>query len=470
MTDKIISREEVERRRKEKKARGKYEWPSDKTVRLEDFHAYMPLHKYFHVPTRTLWPSTSVNARIPPVLMTPEVNDPQEHQFVQPTEWLDRNRPVEQMTWMPGYPVIIENRIVAEGGFILHAGARIFNLYRAPELKCGEASQASPWLRHLRTVYPDDADHILQWLAHRVQKPGEKINHALLLGGAPGIGKDTILEPVAYAVGHWNFEEINPTQLLGRFNSFMKCVILRINEAHDLGDLSAYSFYEHCKPIMATPPETIRIDEKGINEYRIPNVAGVIITSNYKTDGVYLPPDDRRHYVAWSNLPAVGESGAFDQAYFDKLYKWYEAGGIWHVAALLQSLSLKGFDAKAPPKKTRAFYEIVDAQRSSDESEFEDAIDRLTESNGGELRLAFSTDRLALAASEHLAAWIRDPKNRRQVPKKLEKLGYIRVEHPDNQSRLWKINGRRQAVYGLRGVSERTRLDAANELYERGET
>jgi len=28
----------------------------------------------------------------------------------------------------------------------------------------------------------------------------------------------------------------------------------------------------------------------------------VIITTNHKTDGIYLPADDRRHMVAWSNL------------------------------------------------------------------------------------------------------------------------------------------------------------------------
>ena len=33
-------------------------------VRLEDFHAYMPLHKYMFVPARELWPGSSVNARL----------------------------------------------------------------------------------------------------------------------------------------------------------------------------------------------------------------------------------------------------------------------------------------------------------------------------------------------------------------------------------------------------------------------
>ena len=34
----------------------------------------------------------------------------------------------------------------------------------------------------------------MKWLAHRVQRPQEKINHALFLAGNQGIGKDTVLE------------------------------------------------------------------------------------------------------------------------------------------------------------------------------------------------------------------------------------------------------------------------------------
>ena len=35
-------------------------------------------------------------------------------------------------------------------------------------------------------------------------------------------------------------------------------------------------------------------------EYNVLNLSGVIITTNHKTDGIYLPADDRRHFVAWS--------------------------------------------------------------------------------------------------------------------------------------------------------------------------
>ena len=57
--------------------------------------------------------------------------------------------------------------------------------------------------------------HIIMWCAHGRQRPADKINHALLLGGAQGIGKDTLLEPVKRAVGQWNFIEASPVQVLG---------------------------------------------------------------------------------------------------------------------------------------------------------------------------------------------------------------------------------------------------------------
>src|SRR5262249_33918549 len=150
------------------------------------------------------------------------------------------------------------------------------------------------------------------WFAHRVQRPGEKINHALVLGGEQGIGKDTILEPVTQAVGPWNFQDVNPRQVLGRFNAHLKAVILRVSEARDLGEIDRFAFYDHLKAIIAAPPDILRIDEKNIREYAIPNAVSVIVTTNYKEGGIYLPPDDRRHFVAWSLLP----KGHFPSDYF----------------------------------------------------------------------------------------------------------------------------------------------------------
>jgi hypothetical protein len=63
----------------------------------------------------------------------------------------------------------------------------------------------------------------------------------------------------------------------------------------------------------------LRIDDKHLREYYVPNVCGVIITTNHKADGIFLPADDRRHFVIWSELT----KDDFKAEYWTKLYRWY---------------------------------------------------------------------------------------------------------------------------------------------------
>ena len=119
-----------------------------------------------------------------------------------------------------------------------------------------------------------------------MQRPAEKINHALLQIGAQGIGKDTMLEPVKRAAGPWNFKDIRPTDMFGDFNGFVKSTILRINEVHDLGDVSRFNFYERLKIYTAAPPDVLRVNEKYVPQYYVLNCCGVIMTSNHLTGGI----------------------------------------------------------------------------------------------------------------------------------------------------------------------------------------
>lgn len=78
--------------------------------------------------------------------------------------------------------------------------------------------------------------------------------------------------------------------------------------ARDLGESDRFKLYEGSKTLLATPPKVIRVNEKHVPEFNVPNVVGVVITTNHRTSGLYLPADDRRHYVAWSETTRV----AFD--------------------------------------------------------------------------------------------------------------------------------------------------------------
>ena len=337
-----------------------------KTVSLSDFYAYMPMHQYIFVPTRELWPASSVDRRIVPWPKTPISKQDQA-----PSSWLDANRPLEQMTWQPGEPQIVKDRVIQVGGWVPHPGTTVFNLYRPPARIEGNATKAGPWIDHVVRIYPDDADHIIRWLAHRVQRPGEKLNHALVLGGAQGIGKDTLLEPVKAGIGPWNWQEINPAQMLGRFNAWAKAVIVRVSEARDLGDVDRFKFYDHCKVYLAAPPDVLRVDEKFLREHYIANVLAMVITTNHAGDGLYLPADDRRHYVAWSERC----KDDFPKDYWTKLYGWYERGGIGHVVAYLRELDLSVVDWKAPPLQTPAFWNNVATGEAPESGELRDVIE-----------------------------------------------------------------------------------------------
>jgi hypothetical protein len=433
----------------------------DSGVGLEDFVAYMPRHCYIFKPTRETWPASSVNARVPPIALVDGagralVDENGKQKLQSASAWLDQNRAVEQMTWSPGDPMLVDGKLISEGGWIPRAGCRVFNLYRSPNVELGNAAEADRWLEHVFKVFGDNDQHIIRWLAHRVQRPQVKINHALVLGGHQGIGKDTLLEPVKHAVGPWNFAEVSPQHMLGRFNGYLRSVILRVSEARDLGDVNRFGFYDHMKAYTAAPPDVLRVDEKHLREYAILNVTGVIITTNHFADGIYLPADDRRHFVAWSDLT----KDDFVTDYWRNLWSWFSKGGIGHVAAYLAEVDLSGFDPKAPPPKTPAFWNIVDSNRAHEDAELADVLDQM--GNPDVTTLAQIRDK----ATGDFYDWIGERKNRRAVPHRLERCGYVPVRNDTRDDGLWIINKVRQVIYARKDLSLRDRLSTARRLAE----
>ena len=240
--------------------------------------------------------------------------------------------------------------------------------------------------------------------------------------------------------------------LLGRFNGFVKSVILRVNEARDLGDVNRFSFYDHTKIYTAAPPDVLRVNEKHIREYYAFNCLGFIITTNHKTDGIYLPADDRRHYVAWSHRTKE----EFTPAYWNQLWAWYQTGGFGHVAAYLAEFDLSGFDAKAPPPRTAAFWDIVAANNAPEDAELADVLEAL-----GSPEAVTLAELIAAGAGSEAADWLMDRKNRRAIPHRMERCGYSQVRNPDADDGRWNLQGKRQVVYGKTDMGLRDQIAAA---------
>lgn len=229
-----------------------------------------------------------------------------------------------------------------------------------------------------------------------------------------------------------------------------------MSRSGDLGDKDRFQFYDHMKTYTASPPDVLRIDEKNLREYSIFNCCGVIITTNHKADGIFLPADDRRHYVAWCDLTRED----FDLAYWNELWGWYAEGGYGHVAAYLAAYDLSKFDPKAPPLKTSAFWDIVHASRAPEEAELADVLDQMNNPNATTLAL------ITKAATGDIKEWLEERKNRRIVPHRLEQCGYVPVRNGDAKDGLWKISGARQVVYSKATLSIHDRRKAANKFKE----
>jgi hypothetical protein len=431
-----------------------------KGVSIDDFVSYMPTHSYVFMPTAELWRAASVNARLAPM---PKHNASGTQQrdkngkplYMPASAWLDQNRPVEQITWSPGDPKIIHDRLISDGGWIDRKDVMLFNQYRPPCLKLGNAAAATPWIAHAYKVFGDDAEHTIRWLAHRVQRPQEKINHGLVLGGEQqGTGKDTLLEPVRPAVGPWNFKDISPDKFLGRFNGFAKAVVLRVNEARDRGESDRFKFYDHSKPYTAAPPATLHVDEKHLREYWVPNCLGFIITTNHR-DSVFLLAEDRRHFVAWSNQRMKD----YPEGYWERLWGWYEReGGYGHVAAYLAGLDLSAFDPKAPPPKTAAFWDIVNLNTAPEDHDLADVIDAMGSPD------ALTLKQLMAKATGAVTEWLLDGKNARMLKHRLSRCKYVAVRNPDREDGRWRINGMKETVYAKSSLSPQERERAAREL------
>jgi len=203
----------------------------------------------------------------------------------------------------------------------------------------------------------------------------------------------------------------------------------------------------------------LRVNEKYIQEFYVFNVLGFIITTNHKTDGIYLPADDRRHYVAWSDR----KKEDFAPDYWNQLWGFYYGeGGLEHVAAYLTELDLSGFDPKAPPPKTAAFWDIVNATRAPEDAELADVIDALKNPD------AVTINQLIGAATGDIGEWLMNRRNRRAIPHRLEKCdqAYVSVHNPSSKSGLWKLKDGRQVIYVRADLSPQERIAAARKFYE----
>lgn len=408
----------------------------------EDYWAVLPNHNYINRRTRVFLSVDAINGSLKRFTDTLSMK---------PALYLDQFRAVQQMGWHPGQPEIIEGMVSDKGQLMPDPKGKIYNMYRATDAVAVDGDP-TPWINHVRLLYGDeDAVHIIKWMAFRIQFPGEKINHALVIGGNQGIGKDLMLEPLRYGAGKTNVAEANPSDLFKDFTPWVESTVVIINEARDLGDVDRYKFYESSKRFIAAPPDTLPCNRKYLASYDVPNVMAVVITSNNKLNGLHIDPDDRRHFVAWCPNDKQGPE------YFNYLWPWMKEAGKQIVYGYLQKLDLQGWDAKASPPKTEAWHQIVEANANPDELQLADTLE------GNQcVTLREIIAAVQLKNNMELAQMLQDKRNARKIPAILERAGFEALQNPNAKDGRWRLSdGRKDTLYVDRRLPRQERLQLA---------
>ncbi len=452
--------------------------PGDRKLRaLDDFYYDAVQDKYWRVSDGALLNPEAVDALVPMQNWVEGYDAAGKFKLLRPSAWLKRienDHVVEGSTWWPSEAKVIRDVSVGDGGVTPSPGDRLFNLYKPPCIEGGDAAQAEPWKEHVRTLFPEKAEHehLFRYAAHMVQRPEEKCNHAIVLLGKQGIGKNLLLEPLLDAVGRNNAREIEPDNVFDQFNSWKRSVAVVINEARPTSDEHRQTeFYEKLKPLAAAPPHTLPVNEKHQRAVWVMNRCRVFITTNHSSS-IHIPPDDRRMFVLRSMLPTEWAP----KGYFIALGKWIEGVGSKHVAAFLRSVDLSDFNPGAEPPKTAAWNDIVGTWRSiGDGDAVAEAMRELRKPKDDsdellpEPDVVFSKDLLdtaignGLDTKDELRALTKGP---RKLERKMENLGYDIVGLPKGQSEWRYKKGGKEFRCSLAFVKQTLSVqgDAAREL------
>ncbi|MBM1633880.1 hypothetical protein JQV27_13275 [Sulfitobacter mediterraneus] len=219
------------------------------------------------------------------------------------------------------------------------------NLWRGWAISPGANKSAELLLRHIFEVLAngnqEHFDYIIGWLAHLIQRPGEKPGVALVFKGGKGAGKDTLAVVMKKIVGNSHTAHINrPDLLTQKFNAhFETALFAHVEEAfwagskQDKGALQAL-----------ITSETTTLERKGIDPITIPSFVRLFLTTN--EDWVVPASADERRYAVFN----VSDARIGDRDYFDALYSEIGEDGVAAFLEYLINHELSDFEVRNVPQ------------------------------------------------------------------------------------------------------------------------
>ena len=158
----------------------------------------------------------------------------------------------ERLEFLPGQPELTNDV----------DGCRVLNLWHPSPWKVRDDLQApAPLLDHVRYLLDDNSEaveHTLDFIAHLVQRPHERVAHALLLTSeAKGIGKSSLGKVIRSLVGERNSRVAQTKDLKGQFDGWIVGkLVVQVDEVYEAGN---WDLANKLKPLITEPRVSVNV-------------------------------------------------------------------------------------------------------------------------------------------------------------------------------------------------------------------
>lgn len=232
-------------------------------------------------------------------------------------------------------------------------GCRVLNLWRPPQWTVGDNPEPTQFIEHIDYLFGSEqvaVEHVINYLAHLVQRPWERIGHALLITSeAKGIGKSTFGKIVRRLVGEQNSRAAQTKDLKSQFDGWLAGkLVIQVDEVYEAGN---WDLANKLKPLITEP--TVSVNMKYGPQMEIENYARFIMFSNH-TAPLNIEEGDRRYFIVNSKAEPKGDD------YYDALNRYIDAdAGMNAIFSFLSRRDLSDFNPYRRPPMTEAKREVI---------------------------------------------------------------------------------------------------------------
>jgi hypothetical protein len=219
------------------------------------------------------------------------------------------------------------------------------NLWRGYGVK-RQLWDEAPFLKYLRTVYPNEWKYIRDWCAWTIQNPDRRTNVALfLISSTQGTGKSTLGNIMRKLFGRHAVKVSRSKDLTGDFTAHLSSALF----VH--GDEILFKGNRAGADSLKTmiTDDTLRLEAKGVPSFEADNRLSLLLTSNHE-HAAHISAGDRRYAFAEASDKLAG-----NKDYWTEFYAWLEGDGYEGILAYLLDVDVSDFN----PVADRPFSELA---------------------------------------------------------------------------------------------------------------